>query len=333
MPSSASRAWLACAKPPSWSSAVVASVVASGRPSCWPAPASPVCVLIDFDYSVLAHVGTEKYELWRGGADGAGLLQGADWVVDAIDNIGIKVELLAHCVQSNIKVFSFMGAGTTLDPTRMDLSATHYDPLARAVRQPNSELTTGAVDELAPLRDFDVPIFKLPMLGPIPALLDLKIATYVLCQLAGRPIDRPTLARPVALQVAHRWQTDQVDRAAPRSMGVARYDAQGSPFASQPRILRRGGDEGGSAMSRVFSRPDEGHEADLGLNPPQGYVDALGEPINPARFDNGIIISSSEEVWGIEAARVTHARRFGEWEFHWMPTVLRALQYHLRKHV
>ncbi|KAH9971482.1 hypothetical protein BGW80DRAFT_1320236, partial [Lactifluus volemus] len=43
----------------------------------------------------------------------------------------------------------------------------------------NSELTTGAVDELAPLRDFDVPIFKLPMLGPIPALLDFKIATYV----------------------------------------------------------------------------------------------------------------------------------------------------------
>jgi hypothetical protein len=60
-------------------------------------------------------------------------------------------------------------------------------------------------------------------------------------------------------------------------------------------------------MSHVFSRPDGGHEADLGLNPPQGYVDALGEPINPARFDNGIIISSSEEAWGIEAARVTQA--------------------------
>ncbi|KAH9971481.1 hypothetical protein BGW80DRAFT_1561501, partial [Lactifluus volemus] len=145
MLSSASRAWFACAKPPSWSSAVVASVVASGRPSCWPAPASPVCVLIDFDYlrcvaralqAVAPFVQVDpRVELWRGGADGAGLLQGADWVVDAIDNIGIKVELLAHCVQSNIKVFSFMGAGTTLDPTRMDLSATHYDPLARAVRQ------------------------------------------------------------------------------------------------------------------------------------------------------------------------------------------------------
>jgi tRNA threonylcarbamoyladenosine dehydratase len=57
---------------------------------------------------------------------------------DAIDNINTQVELLAHCVQNNIKVFSSMGAGTKSDPTRIqiaDLSATHYDPLARAVRQ------------------------------------------------------------------------------------------------------------------------------------------------------------------------------------------------------
>ncbi|KAH9971500.1 hypothetical protein BGW80DRAFT_1320439, partial [Lactifluus volemus] len=59
----------------------------------------------------------------------------------------------------------------------------------------NSELTTGAVDELAALRDFHVPIFKLPMLCSLPVLLDLKIATYVSRQLTGRPIDRPTLAR------------------------------------------------------------------------------------------------------------------------------------------
>ncbi|KAH9971486.1 hypothetical protein BGW80DRAFT_1561503 [Lactifluus volemus] len=37
-----------------------------------------------------------------------------------------------------------------------------------------------------------------------------------------------------------------------------------------------------------------------------GYVDALGEPIDPARFDNGIVIWSSE-VWGVDAARVARA--------------------------
>jgi hypothetical protein len=69
-------------------------------------------------------------------------------------------------------------------------------------------------------------------------------------------------------------------------------------------------------MSRVFSRSDEGYKAALGLTLPQRYVDTLGEPIDPTRFDTGIVISSSEEVWGIEAARVVQAWRFGEWEFH-----------------
>ncbi|KAH9956567.1 hypothetical protein BGW80DRAFT_251583 [Lactifluus volemus] len=51
----------------------------------------------------------------------------------------------------------------------------------------NSELATSAVDELVPLRDFDVHIFNLPMLSSLPALLDLNIATYV-----SRPPDRPS---------------------------------------------------------------------------------------------------------------------------------------------
>ena len=58
--------------------------------------------------------------------------------VDAIDNIKTKVQLLKYCALNNIKVFSSMGAGAKADPTRVqiaDLSATHYDPLARAVRQ------------------------------------------------------------------------------------------------------------------------------------------------------------------------------------------------------
>ena len=165
-----------------------------------------------------------------------------------------------------------MGAGAKSDPTRIqiaDLSATHYDPLARAVRQrlratlskssrsvpstppldpststttttsaedeaeaeidsssPNSmtttttaareysipvvystevpsdvallpladaELAKGSVDELAPLRDFRVRI--LPVLGPLPGLFGLHIASYVLCEIAGRPLERPLPVR------------------------------------------------------------------------------------------------------------------------------------------
>jgi hypothetical protein len=61
------------------------------------------------------------------------------------------------------------------------------------------------------------------------------------------------------------------------------------PRASQRRKLRRG--EVSRAMSRVFAMYEE-----VDLNRAQGDADALGEPIDPARSDNGIVIWSSEEV-------------------------------------
>ncbi|MBA2661856.1 MAG: tRNA threonylcarbamoyladenosine dehydratase [Bradymonadaceae bacterium] len=61
-----------------------------------------------------------------------------DFVVDAIDNVTAKVHLLKSCLERNIPVVSSMGAAGKLDPTKIqlaDLSATHNDPLARAVRK------------------------------------------------------------------------------------------------------------------------------------------------------------------------------------------------------
>lgn len=67
-----------------------------------------------------------------------GLLEGVDYVVDAIDNVTAKVHLLAMCLEAQIPIVSCMGAAGKLDPTRVevaDLSQTHTDPLARAVRK------------------------------------------------------------------------------------------------------------------------------------------------------------------------------------------------------
>ncbi|KZV72538.1 hypothetical protein PENSPDRAFT_750832 [Peniophora sp. CONT] len=215
--------------------------------------------LIDFDYVTLsslnrhatarlADVGTPKVlcvaralsniarfvdvdpriELWRAGEGGEKLLEGADWVVDAIDNIQTKVDLLKYCAQNNIRVFSSMGAGAKADPTRVqiaDLSATHYDPLARSVRQKlkaalgkdaanveipvvystevpgevsllplaDEEFKKGKVDELAAFDDFRVRI--LPVIGPLPAIFGLHIASYIVCELAGKPLERPLPVR------------------------------------------------------------------------------------------------------------------------------------------
>ncbi|KAI3623959.1 hypothetical protein GLX27_002091 [Malassezia furfur] len=60
------------------------------------------------------------------------------YVVDAIDNLETKVELLKYCHQHNLRVFASMGAGAKADPSRIqisDISTTVEDPLARVVRR------------------------------------------------------------------------------------------------------------------------------------------------------------------------------------------------------
>lgn len=62
-----------------------------------------------------------KIGLWRKG-ESESWLDGADYVVDAIDNIDTKVDLLTHCRKSGIKVFASMGAGAKRDPTRVQIA-------------------------------------------------------------------------------------------------------------------------------------------------------------------------------------------------------------------
>ncbi|KAJ7059275.1 ubiquitin-protein ligase molybdopterin-converting factor [Mycena amicta] len=207
--------------------------------------------LVDFDYvtlsslnrhatALLSDVGTPKVacvartlrdvarwvevdarvDIWRKDEGGGALLEDADFVIDAIDNIQTKVDLLHYCHTHKIPVFSSMGAGAKTDPTRIqiaDISNTIYDPLARAVRRrlrllgvssgipvvystevpgdvkllplPEDEFAKGKVEELGVMDDWRVRV--LPVLGPLPAVFGLNAATYVLAELAGKPIPNP----------------------------------------------------------------------------------------------------------------------------------------------
>lgn len=62
-----------------------------------------------------------KVGLWRKG-ESESWLEGADYVVDAIDNIDTKADLLTHCAKSGLKVFASMGAGAKRDPTRVQIA-------------------------------------------------------------------------------------------------------------------------------------------------------------------------------------------------------------------
>lgn len=61
-----------------------------------------------------------------------------DYVIDAIDDVPAKVDLIASCVHRGIPLVSSMGAGNKLDPTAFkvaDISQTSVCPLARVIRR------------------------------------------------------------------------------------------------------------------------------------------------------------------------------------------------------
>lgn len=60
-----------------------------------------------------------------------------DYVIDAIDTVTSKLDLIISCRERGIPVVSSMGTGNKLDPSRLrmaDISKTHTDPLAKVMR-------------------------------------------------------------------------------------------------------------------------------------------------------------------------------------------------------
>ena len=143
-----------------------------------------------------------------------------NFVVDAIDNIDSKVDLLKHCHTNDIPVISSMGAGCKSDPTRLfigDISTSQEDPLSRSTRRrlralgvagaipvvfsseksspgkaqllplSEEEISKGEVGDLGALPDFRVRI--LPVLGTMPAAFGLAAANHVMLEITGYPHD------------------------------------------------------------------------------------------------------------------------------------------------
>ena len=60
-----------------------------------------------------------------------------DYIVDAIDTVKAKLELICRAKEQNVPIISAMGAGNKLDPTRFeveDLAKTSVCPLCRVMR-------------------------------------------------------------------------------------------------------------------------------------------------------------------------------------------------------
>lgn len=75
-------------------------------------------------------------------------LDGFDYIVDAIDTVTAKIELIVRAREASVPIISSMGTGNKLDPTLLqiaDISKTSICPLARVMRR---ELRQRGIDRL-----------------------------------------------------------------------------------------------------------------------------------------------------------------------------------------
>lgn len=89
-----------------------------------------------------------------------------DYVVDAIDTVAAKLDLVQRCTDLQVKIISAMGSGNKLDPTAFvvtDISKTQGCPLARVMRK---ELRRRGIIHLKVVYSTEEPR---PLLGEVPA--------------------------------------------------------------------------------------------------------------------------------------------------------------------
>lgn len=81
-----------------------------------------------------------------------------DYVVDAIDTVTAKIELIKNCDKLNIPIISSMGTGNKLDPTKFeitDINKTSVCPLAKVIRK---ELRTIGIKKLKVIYSKEKPL-------------------------------------------------------------------------------------------------------------------------------------------------------------------------------
>lgn len=81
-----------------------------------------------------------------------------DYMVDAVDTVTAKIDLVLRAKEMGIPIISCMGAGNKMDPTQFevtDIYKTSMDPLAKVMRQ---ELRKRGVDSLKVIYSREVPL-------------------------------------------------------------------------------------------------------------------------------------------------------------------------------
>ena len=108
-----------------------------------------------------------------------------DYVVDAIDTISSKLEIIKYCKQNNINIISCMGTGNKLNANMFeiaDINKTSVCPVAKIIRK---ELKKLEISSLKVLYSKEIPIKNIQSSSPssisfVPSVAGLLIAGEVI---------------------------------------------------------------------------------------------------------------------------------------------------------
>lgn len=106
-----------------------------------------------------------------------------DYVIDAVDTVTAKIEIVLRAQERGIPVISCMGTGNKLDPLRLevaDLYETSVCPLAKVIRR---ELRKRNIEKLKVLYSKEEPLYRGRVPGStsfVPSVAGLIIASEVI---------------------------------------------------------------------------------------------------------------------------------------------------------
>lgn len=107
-----------------------------------------------------------------------------DYVIDAIDSLASKIDLIKYCYDNKIKIISSMGTANKVEPLKLkvaDIKNTSVCPLAKIIRKKAKEL---GIDKLKVVYSEELPIKSedtsvLGSISFVPSVAGLIIASEV----------------------------------------------------------------------------------------------------------------------------------------------------------
>lgn len=106
-----------------------------------------------------------------------------DYIIDAVDTVTAKLEIIKRAKESNVRVISSMGTGNKLDPTKFqitDIEKTKVCPLAKVMRK---ELKSLGIEGVKVLYSEEEPVINTrepASISTVPSVAGLIIANEVI---------------------------------------------------------------------------------------------------------------------------------------------------------